>query len=656
LADASKVAVALGDGSHESVMSKKLASPNDSLQQSTREPSTRSGDRSSLDTSSFNASNKKFLTGGAQIGGGSFKSYIVDHLARMHSDIESTTRKLELEQRRLHTLDKNLAIAESEWAAKREKYKLFQSKQDDALNQKSAEYKLLERKLVKATADQNEGSCKNEALREEIDQLRQERLILNSVFKQLEKDIGLNRRQVEKVKHDIDESKASREEAKQKAVALNRMLERERREFKARTKEMQKELHNENEVQKEQENLQRTTRAQDQTSGSAGGPRCRTKRTYMVADEEEAFSESLMHRRILKLSFLNTIQRRHIRQHQKNIEVFEQAFATIKSSTGISDIEEIVKIFIALEQRNFSLLTYVNQLNREIESIDIRNRELKSQLTNYQQADVQASERKNAALSELSVQIMKTRSATEDKEKLTEEAAAALTECRPLIWNIVKFLKEEMPTLVSVGHEGDPPPMKVPVPDEHEENMNIYLMYIEEALLQFRICLSQEAQSGSQYRPHPKAINRATRPNELPQAHITGDDSDDDPETGLGDRPWTRSELRERAQAMIQRRKRKQHGKLVGEEKRTDNMDDNTDTKLTMAPPPAREYAPSSSIASQGSKEDKDVSLSKSPSVSGKQTENFNFGDTPLREEDEVGGGGDRKDMWWRGQGKEKRK
>merc|ERR1740123_921456 len=144
----------------------------------------------------------------------------------------------------------------------------------------------------------------------------------------------------------------------------------------------------------------------------------------LKADEEENFTSTGVMRRIFKLAFLNTIQRRHIRQHQKNIEVFEQAFSTIKSSTGISDIEEIVKIFIALEQRNFSLLTYVNQLNREIESIDIRNRELKSQLTNYQQADVQASKRKNAALSELSVQIMKTRSATEDKEKLTEEAAA----------------------------------------------------------------------------------------------------------------------------------------------------------------------------------------------------------------------------------------
>merc|ERR1711972_624563 len=71
-----------------------------------------------------------------------------------------------------------------------------------------------------------------------------------------------------------------------------------------------------------------------------------------------------------KCAFLNCIQRRHIKQHQKSIEVFEQAFATIKQSTGISNIEEIVRIFVSLESRNYSLLTYVNHMNREIEALE----------------------------------------------------------------------------------------------------------------------------------------------------------------------------------------------------------------------------------------------------------------------------------------------
>merc|ERR1719197_1401421 len=118
------------------------------------------------------------------------------------------------------------------------------------------------------------------------------------------------------------------------------------------------------------------------SKADAGGGK---KKGYMVADEEDRFSDQVMYRRILKLAFLNTIQRRHIRQHQKNIEVFEQAFATIKSTTGISEIDEIVKIFVKLEERNFSLLTYVNQLNREIENTELRNRDLLKERDEYRQ-------------------------------------------------------------------------------------------------------------------------------------------------------------------------------------------------------------------------------------------------------------------------------
>lgn len=572
------------------------------------------------------------------MGGGSMKSYMREHLARMHSDIEATTRKLELEQRRLFNLDKMLTMAESEWVTKRARYKLFQSAMDNASEHQADSVRVLERNLVKAIEDLNKGNCDNEGLREQIDQLRKERTILDSVFKTMEKDINGNKKMLEKEKMKINESRFAAEEAKQKTRALNKMLDRERKGFKHETKEMKKELYNENEVQKEQDS--RKQHENEQEAGATG--KGKNRRAYMVADEEEAFSEPAMHRRILKLSFLNTIQRRHIKQHQKNIEVFEQAFATIKSSTGISDIEEIVKIFIALEQRNFSLLTYVNQLNREIETIEIRNRELQTQLKSYQQDQSQSAVRKDEALSEISVQIQKTRSATEEKDKMIQDSADALGECRPLIENIVRHLKEKLPGLISAGYEGDPPNMKIGTPDDHEENLNNYLMYIEEAILQFRVSLSQDVQQMADLRPQPPkaATQRAQKPSELPSAHITGDDSDDDPDTGLGDRPWTRNELRDRAQAMIQRRKRKQHGKLMGEDKRSEAVEDvPADTARAAAP--------------KENKEEGGTTLSKSPSMSNKAgpegagpdgREDFTW-----REEQQQG---DKK--WWPGQGKEK--
>lgn len=244
-------------------MPNKLASPNDSLQQSTREPSTRSGDRTSLTDGSSQIS-RRFLSGSSsQMGGGSYKSYLMEHLARMHSDIESTTRKLELEQRRLYNLDKMLGMAESEWATKRARYKMFQATADNATEHKADSVRVLERNLVKAIEDLNKGNCDNEQLREQIDQLRKERTILDSVFKTMHKDINSNQKFLEKEKVKVHESKFACEEAKQKTRALNKMLDRERKGFKTETKNMHKELYNESEVQKEQDNLHRFTKVQE---------------------------------------------------------------------------------------------------------------------------------------------------------------------------------------------------------------------------------------------------------------------------------------------------------------------------------------------------------------------------------------------------------
>merc|ERR1719198_2205224 len=163
----------------------------------------------------------------------------------------------------------------------------------------------------------------------------------------------------------------------------------------------------------------------------------------IVAPEEDEFSDSGFMKRILKLAFLNTIQRRHIKQHQKNIEVFEQAFATIKSSTGISDIEEIVKIFVGLEQRNFSLLTYVNNLNRDIESLEKRNRNLDDQLQSQKRLEQEGEKRRTDILAELKQQIASTSSSTEENITQATQQQEVLDRCRPFINQILKTVEKE---------------------------------------------------------------------------------------------------------------------------------------------------------------------------------------------------------------------
>jgi len=535
-------------------------------------------------------------------------------------------------------------------------------------------------------------------LRREIDRLRRERELLNSVFKQQERGIASNRRALDRLKAGMNEEKMADEDAKQRSKALGKLMDRERTQFQQHTERLREEVSELSEVEKERARLPAsecktegptTAREKNRPSASdrkAEGPtteRGKNRRAYMVADEEEAFSEQAMNRRILKLSFLNTIQRRRIRQHQKNIEVFEQAFATIRSSTGISDIEEIVKIFILLEQRNFSLLTYVNQLNQDIEYVHKRNQELGSQVENHKREELESAARKETALNDVSGQIAKTKVATQEKTKMIKDAEGALDECRPLIGNIVSYLKQEIPGLLKSAFEGDPPQMKMSAPDSSEENPNQHLMYIEEAISQFKVCLSQDVKPTGQP-PRAGAVrlghvevqkgSAPKIPSDLPSAHVAGDDSDDDPETGLGgDRPLNKVELRERAQANIQKRRKKRgEGTRPAHEERSrpDPADDAAPLSATAAapaeaatrrdagPPPPKDTTASSvtSKESGGDNGGGGAGAPKSPSASARAPPADASAGSPREaasgQDDDATGG----KAWWSAQGKEKRK
>mmetsp|Transcript_61515 Transcript_61515/g.180487 ORF Transcript_61515/g.180487 Transcript_61515/m.180487 type:complete len:726 (-) Transcript_61515:60-2237(-) len=552
-----------------------LKSPNDSLQQaSTAYVSTRR-DEYSLDTSSFQT--QKGIGGGAHIGGGSMKSYMLDHLDRLHGDIEGTTRKCELEQRRLFRLDKELETAEHEYQTKQKKFQQAASAQSDAVQKKALEVRTMEKRLEKAIAALNQSASENEVLREQIDQLRKERkAIMNPVFKNLERGIQGNMKQLDRIGSSLNEEKVAGEEAATKAKALNKMLERERRSFHKVTEQVRKDITEEGSIQREQERG-----AQERANASAA--KGKKKRNYMVADEEEAFSEERMHRRILKLSFLNTIQRRHIKQHQKNIEVFEQAFATIKSTTGISDIEEIVKIFVGLEQRNFSLLNYVNTLNREIESFEKQNNELESQLEAQSSAENESDKRRNLALTDLNSQIDSMAGVTEENQVQATHHLEILDRCKPLVQTILKAVEKE-----NRGFGGQPAPERAAAGD----NVLAWLTYIEKTLTQWKDFLPESKADarnfkqanknykytvgnqvlGLQAKKHDKNLP-LVRPLELPSAAnafveqgaqqrsaaaAREDESSDEEEDHH--HPWTRQELRDKAVASVA--KRKKHRKV----------------------------------------------------------------------------------------------
>jgi len=499
----------------------------------------------------------------------SYEAYIEDHLHRMHHEIEVTTRKLELEKRRLAKLGEDCKRAKTEYEDRvmpkrvRKEEKGEEKPEGPPSKQKeqpatAAMIKAIEYRLDKAIAKHNHVNHENKELRERIDDIRRERIQLNQVFRRSIEDIRGCTKSIFQIKAEEDEAKNTVEDIKVRIGALSKQRERGRKGFGQEVERLK--IHTRNEDKEKKETEVQMKRAADE--------RDKDRRAYLIADEEKDFSESTMMKRILKLAFLNTIQRRHIKQHQKNIEIFEQAFATIKSTTGISDIEEIVRIFVKLEERNFSLLTYVNQLNREIEALEKRNKELDTAIKDQRQAAEDAELKRRQQLSDLDLQIQRTQAATLENVEQLNSQEDLIKEMRPILVDIAVKIDRE-----GRGHSN--------LPREGQDDILSLLTWIETSLGKWREYVP-EKEGDKHFKPFPVTVAATVkalppkkfgqvpppllRQHELPSANFSalnqdtrgkdGGDSDSS-EEDYESKPWSLRDLREKTRETLAKRKLK---------------------------------------------------------------------------------------------------
>jgi len=495
-------------------------------------------------------------------------------LHRMHHEIEVTTRKLELEKRRLAKLDEDSRRAKQEYEDK-VMPKKNKGKKDTAVDAERAaartkkethesvahSLRSLEYRLEKAIVKLNHVSHDNQEHKNKINEIRRERIQLNQVFRKAIDDIRKTTNSIERVKTEADESKNTIEDTKVRIAAMKKRRDRERKEFGHEVERLKMQTKNQDREKKEGE----VKMYKEAVSA-------RNKREYMIADEESEFSEASMMKRILKLAFLNTIQRRHIKQHQKNIEIFEQAFATIKSTTGISDIEEIVRIFVKLEERNFSLLTYVNDLNREIEEMEKGNKELNHSLAEQRRSEEDAELRRKDELSALDIQIQRTQQAMGENDDLLRDQHKILDEVTPVVRDIANKID-----IAKNGH--------CALPREGQDDILTLLSWIEASLGKWREFIP-DREGDKHFKPFPCTVAASVkhlqakrfgqphvpllRAHELPNAKfegLTGEtrpgnkptdgaestDSEEDYEA----KPWSLKELREKTKDTIQKRQKK---------------------------------------------------------------------------------------------------
>lgn len=543
-------------------------------------------------------------------------------MERMHHEVELMTRRLELEKRRLQRVDKELVTArktrESKLIANQRSERSQESLEFSRTNSSgqqanigrpssrggpqsargrmpggnAASLQLVELaslplKTVSARLQQqllklNIVKQNNRELKEQVNSIRKQRLQLNRMFEKLKLEIKQRTDQLLDFVEDTDASVQMQSDAAQRLAVMKKQRETERAHFKKTVFRIRTDLRSCEFQKKEIENQLKRAETGVQK-----------KKVLIVPDEEHEFSENAMIRRIMKTAFLNCIQRRHIKQHQKAIEVFEQAFATIKQSTGISSIEEIVKIFVNLESRNYSLLTYVNHINREIELVEglaRRRIELRSQEA---EAAGRYGENKHEALKDVNKELQATELSIDESREACRRNRALLKSLQPVLMQISQRILAEQNQLREAQAE---PGHKVHElanlrqPEElREDTIPAWLDWVMQVLGHFGDIVTHQEYGSSSFSLRVKqmltpkknllSLGAMVRPQDLPSFSTQLDDNgnkrspnlnaqkadandEESDEEDFGDRPLMFKDIRSRVEAALQKKKSRRQRRI----------------------------------------------------------------------------------------------
>lgn len=135
------------------------------------------------------------------------------------------------------------------------------------------------------------------------------------------------------------------------------------------------------------------------------------QQTAMIDPDEEERKEAEREEAERAIEIANA-EKECAQQRKERMENFQDAFHQISVATGISDVDELVKVFIKNEEQNFSLFSYLNEQAGEIERLEDEIQSLQEEKAQYEEA--------NANNIEQNDEILK----IENRIKTTEEQTA----------------------------------------------------------------------------------------------------------------------------------------------------------------------------------------------------------------------------------------
>merc|ERR1711871_34489 len=453
-------------------------------------------------------------------------------MMRLNDQLDVYTRKIEVEQRKVAELSAQVEEVKMNINHQRDDILLWSGRSGVANAAKDSnqaiqkQIRQLENRLEKALVKFNEALAHNKELREEIDGLRRERVVFDSIYKKLERELDHKKKEMANIIEISNSAYESRDQAQQEMQALKKQLEEEQAAFEEEWKDLGR--------------IIEADRARKQNRKQAAEIE---QRGEMTVEEEMG-----MKKKLIKGTWAIARDKASMHVQAEKVQTYEEAFARIMDATNIHSIDELVDTFINAEDKNFTLFNFVNELTSEIEKLEEQIQDIKAEVEKYRGQDMNSDHQRKKILKDLEEKLGRTETKAEQYDAKFAHSTKILGSLKDGIHSIFSNIGCNMSGVSEVLGTGG----------VTEGNIMTYLGLIEQRANEMLTINNQvlKAREGEDVRgsvaPGPQSAAGATH---ILNIHppTTGDEYDEEEESEDEDetRPLTRDELKARAQKQM---------------------------------------------------------------------------------------------------------
>ena len=88
---------------------------------------------------------------------------------------------------------------------------------------------------------------------------------------------------------------------------------------------------------------------------------------------------------------------------EETVQAYREAFRKIRDIAGETDVNNLIAQYVKMEDKNFALFNYVNELNTEVETLQEQIAMTEEEIEKTKQKDVQETENKKEQIEKLEV-------------------------------------------------------------------------------------------------------------------------------------------------------------------------------------------------------------------------------------------------------------